>query len=1338
MSVHPAVGTKAVGTTKGTAQSIADLKRRIKVLESTPVAIADDSITGQAIAPLSITASEIAAGSINAQHIVTGTITALQIQAGTITANLIAAQTITANQIAANTITANQIASGTITANEIKAATITASLIQAGTINAQLIQAGAIDASHIKTKSLIADNIQAGTITAQEIKASTITGDLIAAGAITANQIAAGSVTADRITAGSITATQIAANTITANEVAATTLSSLWTTTGSLQGGTIIGGTFKTATSGSRVEIDSNGLRGYALDGVSKTFEVNTGTGAASFTGIALLDPNSTVPSRSLTGFIGGGNLLGDSSFESTDPAKPYGDFTTLSNVTITKSTAQAFHGTRSALLVPTAAGAFAYAQSALGGYHSAIKGRPIVFSAWVYIPSAAGTNTTGSTDALLIVNDGVTAVATNPTAGIARDTWVRVVQKFTVASSSTNVLFALVNPLTGATPGIYFDGVQVELGDAATAYSPKADEILYGSIRSEFIGAGEIKANNIQSGSITTDKIGFTLPSSGAPNRITNFSFEDSDPGQVTPPKGYSATVPAYWINSGATISRITTDSYDGGACASVSIAAGGAQYTGWAANNSDFVYKAGVTYTASLYAKSISGDTSHAFFFGQSNGANQNNVPVTLTSSWARYQVQWTPTADVPVGTSVYVGLRCVNSGTAYNYRVDGVQAIEGTTPGPLERKSGEILYGEVGPTLITPNSLTTNQIAAGQVHADRIQSGTIDALQIKANAITSAKIDAGAITADKVSFAPGNGNLLRDSSFEGVVSGGPWLFNGTLSFEVNATTGTVAGRGTKVARVTEAGSQGLTDVIQIIPAAPGNSYVASISIRLISGTPTNVQVYYQWRNAGTGTITTVGANVGSTLPVTSGWTRYVAPAYVAPAGAVDAVVYFRVTCAAGSGMQVAYDEAKVEIGDVATGWTQYINPTVIDGASVTGAVIQTKLGVGIGGVNGVVIDTNGLRGYATIAGVAGTKALDIPVSGNATFNGKLTAQGIDFLANTTAGGAGSVSSAKMAWYESNMTTQRGSIEVFNNGGLPYMQILSLRGNSGNVSNIQLAAEQQAGGYHQLILNANGILAINAITGLTTNIQNNVGQFAAPGDVVAGANLYTGPSSSYGIYVRGSGPTRRIWADAAGTLNLDGAFQTSGAVVGASGTFSGSMGAGSVVGGTLAVSGGSGYMQENYGIRFHTGVNGSNTIYGGWSSAHYVYAQSSAGNTYPSGYSFCIAHVDSSDRKFKTNIRDIYEDKTAAMARVRWLRPRKFDRALGGGQATDEIGFLAQEVEEIDPGLVMRWGKADNAPSVDDHATIHSLGLIALLVAAVQDADARIAALEAQLAVS
>lgn len=115
-------------------------------------------------------------------------------------------------------------------------------------------------------------NIANLAITNAKIAVDAIQGDVIAASAITtvkisdnaieAAKIAAGAVVAGKIAANAITANEIQASTITAAKMNVSTLSSITANVGTLTAGninglTITGGTVRTASSGTRVQMDS-------------------------------------------------------------------------------------------------------------------------------------------------------------------------------------------------------------------------------------------------------------------------------------------------------------------------------------------------------------------------------------------------------------------------------------------------------------------------------------------------------------------------------------------------------------------------------------------------------------------------------------------------------------------------------------------------------------------------------------------------------------------------------------------------------------------------------------------------------------------------------------------------------------------------------------------------------------------------------------------------------------------------------------------------------------------------------------------------------------------------
>lgn len=300
MSIDPRIPYVS-GDPLGAAYRLSDLDRRLREAVS---------LIGQQAAG-SIQGGAITADSITSVHIVANAITASEIAAGAIYAGALQAGSVTASSIAANAVTANAIAANSITASHLQANSVTATAIAAGAIYAGAIQAGAVTATHIATGTITATQIAAGTITASQIASDTITASQIAAGAITASELAASSITSTHITANAVTATAISANSVYAGAIQAgavdatkitvSSLSSLTGNLGSITAGTITGGTLQTATSGSRVVMNSSGLTGYALNGTTKVFEINVGSGVASFTGVANIDAASVIPGGTVT-----------------------------------------------------------------------------------------------------------------------------------------------------------------------------------------------------------------------------------------------------------------------------------------------------------------------------------------------------------------------------------------------------------------------------------------------------------------------------------------------------------------------------------------------------------------------------------------------------------------------------------------------------------------------------------------------------------------------------------------------------------------------------------------------------------------------------------------------------------------------------------------------------------------------------------------------------------------------------------------------------------------------------------------------------------------------------
>ena len=130
-------------------------------------------------------------------------------------------------------------------------------------------------------------------------------------------------------------------------------------------------------------------------------------------------------------------------------------------------------------------------------------------------------------------------------------------------------------------------------------------------------------------------------------------------------------------------------------------------------------------------------------------------------------------------------------------------------------------------------------------------------------------------------------------------------------------------------------------------------------------------------------------------------------------------------------------------------------------------------------------------------------------------------------------------------------------------------------------------------------------------------------------------------------------------------------------------------------------------------------------------------------AGSVYVTGNS--IAFNQGSDYRLKNNI----EDLSGSLDIIKSLQPRKFNWKEGFGPAGDEIGFIAHEVNDHMPGIVI--GEKDGLytqADLDEGVTGHEVGdekhqtvsysnhqMITRLVGAIQEQQVMIEALQAEV---
>lgn len=128
-------------------------------------------------------------------------------------------------------------------------------------------------------------------------------------------------------------------------------------------------------------------------------------------------------------------------------------------------------------------------------------------------------------------------------------------------------------------------------------------------------------------------------------------------------------------FLSSGV-LTRVTSQAFAGNAALQV-VTAAGTQDTSGAQAEVPGTFKAGTTYTFSVYAKGAVGGESLGFVFGSNNGRDLGYLGTqTVSADWVRYSVTWTPNAD----RSDVVCVVRNDAATAATYYVDAVMVTQG----------------------------------------------------------------------------------------------------------------------------------------------------------------------------------------------------------------------------------------------------------------------------------------------------------------------------------------------------------------------------------------------------------------------------------------------------------------------------------------------------------------------------------------------------------------------------------------------------------------------------------------------------------------------------------
>jgi hypothetical protein len=145
------------------------------------------------------------------------------------------------------------------------------------------------------------------------------------------------------------------------------------------------------------------------------------------------------------------------------------------------------------------------------------------------------------------------------------------------------------------------------------------------------------------------------------------------TNPGFETNTTGWVANAPSTYVAAGGTLTRVTAQ-HNTGVAAGQLVTPGGTANTGTStsmAPTGGFI--AGQRYTGVVFVKGNAGGEPLTVFFGDNSGDSATVTP-TVTTSWQRVAVTWTPAAN---RATAYLGVRDTST-TAHTFFVDDAAVL------------------------------------------------------------------------------------------------------------------------------------------------------------------------------------------------------------------------------------------------------------------------------------------------------------------------------------------------------------------------------------------------------------------------------------------------------------------------------------------------------------------------------------------------------------------------------------------------------------------------------------------------------------------------------------
>ncbi len=409
----------------------------------------------------------------------------------------------------------------------------------------------------------------------------------------------------------------------------------------------------------------------------------------------------------------------------------------------------------------------------------------------------------------------------------------------------------------------IWIDDVQVEAGDVVTAYAPKPDEILPGTITATEISdsaittpklaagavvAGKIAANaisatEIQSGAITTVKLaaGAVTANEIAASTITGakvaadtITGANIAAGAITASKIAAATITATELAAGS----VTTAKLVAGAVTASELAAG-AVVAGKIAANA--VTANELAANAVVAGKVAAGAIS----------ASEIAASAITTAHIAAGQVTTAKLAAAAV-TANELAAGAVVAGKIAAGAVTATELAAGAVT------TAKLAAGSVDALSIAAGAVVAGKIAASAVTANELAANAVTAGKIQAGAITATAIAAGSITASKLAIADlTNAVLNPEFAYGGTSSTDSWAGNVTAIAASNASVPTGApSRFVASLAVLSSGANDAT-ANNYIPVAPGEQYYLEIWCASDAAANRIAQLMVSWNDAEKSTV-------------------------------------------------------------------------------------------------------------------------------------------------------------------------------------------------------------------------------------------------------------------------------------------------------------------------------------------------------------------------------------------------------------------------------------------------------------------------------------------------